>query len=70
MSRADHDRLNRLAERQLDGIGMASGARYVAQRMEILDAAIGWLEKNDFDAPDVLDVTLIAGFLAGDRTEN
>lgn len=63
--------LNKIARRQLESIGSASGARYVAERMEILNGAKKWIEKNYEDAePDIMDVLSVAEFLAGDRVED
>lgn len=67
---ASGKKLNKTARRQLRDLGQASGAAYVADRMAILNAAVGWLDENDFEDPDTMDVLAVAEFLAGDRTES
>lgn len=59
-------RLNLIAQRQLQALGRMQG--YLADRMEILNSARGWLiaEQGDED-PDIMDVLSVAEFLAGDR---
>lgn len=59
-------RLNLIAQRQLQALGRMQG--YLADRMEILNTARGWLiaEQGDED-PDIMDVLSVAEFLAGDR---
>lgn len=67
MSRAEHPnaRLNLIARRQLEQ--GAAGPRYVAERMEILNSASGWLEEHGHEEPDIMDILSVAEFLAGDR---
>jgi hypothetical protein len=59
-------RLNLIAQRQLQALGRIPG--YLADRMEILNSARGWLitEQGD-EEPDVMDILSVAEFLAGDR---
>lgn len=63
------DQLNSIARRQLENLGQASGMRYVAERLDILKAAKAFLDENDFEDYDIMDVLTTAEFLAGDRVE-
>jgi hypothetical protein len=62
-------RLNRIAGRQLDNIGVSSGLRYVADRADIFRSSKALLEELEFDEPDIHDVLAVAEFLAGDTTQ-
>lgn len=68
MSRADE--LNKIARRQLDSIGRASGLVYAAERADLVRQARSLIRELDLeDEVDVYAVLEVAGFLAGDRTE-
>lgn len=68
MSRADE--LNKIARRQLDSIGTASGLRYVAERADIVRQAKALIDDLELeDEIDIYAVLEVAGFLAGDKVE-
>lgn len=70
MSKPD-ERLNKIARRQVDSVGRASGMRYVADRGDIIRAAQSLMKEIESgDAEDIYDVLAVAGFLAGDRLED
>lgn len=62
------EKLNAHARRQVEKVGRASGMAFAADRMDILKAAKGWLDDNEIDIDSVVDVLVVAEFLAGDRT--
>lgn len=69
MSRRDE--LNKIARRQIESIGQASGARYVADRQEILRGAQALIKELEAGDPeDIYDVLAVATFLAGDEVHS
>lgn len=64
------DQLNKIARRQIEDIGRASGDRYVADRQDILRGAQALIKELEAgDAEDIYDVLAVAVFLAGDNGE-
>lgn len=69
MSRREE--LNKIARRQIETIGRASGDRYVADRQDILRAAQALIKELEAgDAEDIYDVLAVASFLAGDEVHS
>lgn len=63
------DKLSKKARRSIDKAARASGFEYVADRMDILRSARGYLEEIECEDYDIMSLVLVAEFLAGDRTE-
>lgn len=62
------DQLNRIARRQIEASGGGS-MKYIAERLDILVMAKGFLEDNEIEEYDIMDILSVAEFLAGDRVE-
>lgn len=56
-----------MARRQIEAAGRASGMNYVADRLDILKAARGFLEEIEVEEYEIMDILVVAEFLAGDR---
>ena len=69
MSRREE--LNKIARRQVENIGRASGDRYVADRQDILRGAQALIKELEAGDPeDIYDVLAVATFLAGDEVHS
>ena len=62
------DRLSKVARRQIEQVGQASGHAFVAERADVYRAAHALLEDLGFE-PDVHETLSVAEFLAGDTID-
>lgn len=60
-----HDKLSKVARRQIEQVGLASGEAFIASRADIYRASHALLEDLGFE-PDVHETLSVAEFLAGD----